>query len=109
MGKSVEINEAKFDEVVLKAKKPVLVDFWAPRCPPCRLLEPVVDELATEYEGKVSFVKLNRDENPGVANRYGIMSLPTIMVFKNGQPVSSITGFNKETRRELRNNIGSVL
>jgi thioredoxin 1 len=107
--RSVEISEENFTETVLSSKIPVLVDFWAPRCPPCRLLEPVVEELAGEYEGKVSFVKLNRDENPGVANRYGIMSLPTIMVFKNGQPVSSITGFTKETRRELRNNISSVL
>jgi thioredoxin 1 len=109
MSKPVEISEAKFNDTVLKAKTPVLVDFWAPRCAPCRLVEPVVDELANEYDGKISFVKLNRDENPGIANRYNIMSLPTILVFKNGQPVSSITGFTKDTRRELRNNIVSVL
>jgi len=105
----IEIQEAEFDEIVLKSKTPVLVDFWAPRCPPCRLLEPVVDELANEYTGKISFVKLNRDENPGIANRYNIMSIPTVIVFRDGRPVSSIVGFTKETRRELRNNIGSVL
>jgi thioredoxin 1 len=105
----LEINEDKFDALVLKAKKPVLVDFWAPRCAPCLLVEPVVDELAKEYDGKVAFFKLNRDENPGISNRYGVMSIPTVMVFKNGRPVSSITGFNKETRRELRNNIVSAL
>lgn len=104
-----DIDEATFNEAVLKAKTPVLVDFWAPRCAPCRLLEPVVDEVANEYQGKVTFVRLNRDENPGVANRYGVMSLPTLMVFKNGLPVSSITGFNKETRKQLQERIGSVL
>ena len=109
MGKSIEINEAQFAETVIKSKIPVLVDFWAPRCAPCRLVEPVVDELANEYEGKVAFVRLNRDENPSIGNRYNVMSLPTILVFNNGQPVSSITGFTKETRKELRNNIGSVL
>jgi thioredoxin 1 len=105
----IEIQEIEFDKIVLKSKIPVLVDFWAPRCPPCRLLEPVVDELANEYKDKISFVKLNRDENPGIANRYNIMSIPTVIIFKDGRPVSSIVGFTKETRRELRNNIGSVL
>ena len=109
MSKSVEIGEAKFEEAILKAKTPVLVDFWAPRCAPCRLVEPVVDELADKYQGKVAFYKLNRDDNPGIANRFNVMSLPTIMVFKNGRPMSSITGFTKETRRELKNNIDSVL
>jgi thioredoxin 1 len=109
MTKSVDIQEVQFEEAVLKSKNPALVDFWAPRCAPCRLVEPVVDELADEYEGRVDFFKLNRDENPGIANRFGVMSLPTIMVFKNGRPMSSITGFTKETRREMRNNIDSVL
>ena len=109
MSKSVEIGETMFEQAVLKAKTPVLVDFWAPRCAPCRLVEPIVDELADEYDGKIAFYKLNRDENPGIANRFNVISLPTIMVFKNGRPMSSITGFTKETRRELKNNINSVL
>jgi thioredoxin 1 len=109
MGKLVDIAEDKFDEAVLKAKTPVLVDFWAPRCAPCHLVEPIVEELAKEFEGKVAFYRMNRDENFKVANRYNIMSLPTIMVFKDGQPFSSITGFTKDTRRNLRDNIGSVL
>jgi thioredoxin 1 len=104
-----EINEAEFEKAVLKSAIPVLVDFWAERCPPCRLLEPVIDELADEYGGKISFIKINRDENPGIANRYNVMSIPTVIVFKNGRPVSSSIGFTKETRRALRNNIGSVL
>lgn len=109
MRKPVDIRETEFDGAVLKSSIPVLVDFWAERCPPCRLLEPVVDELAGEYEGKISFVKLNRDDNPGIANRYNVMSIPTLIVFKDGRPVSSIVGFTGETRKELRNNINSVL
>jgi thioredoxin 1 len=109
VNKPVEVREVEFGEAVIKFENPVLVDFWAERCPPCRLLEPVIDELAGEYEGKISFVKLNRDENPGIANRYNVMSIPTVIVFKNGRPVSGIFGFTKDTRRELRNNISSVL
>jgi thioredoxin 1 len=109
MNKPVDIRETEFEGKVIKSGIPVLVDFWAERCAPCRLLEPVVDELAGEYAGKISFVKLNRDENPGIANRYHVMSIPTVIVFKDGLPVSSIVGFTKETRRELRSNIDSVL
>lgn len=109
MSKPVEIEETKFNEVVLKAKTPVLVDFWAPRCMPCRLVAPIVDELANEYDGKVSFVKLNVDENPRVANQYGVMSIPMLIIFKNGQPVSSVMGFTSETRGELKKNIDSAL
>lgn len=109
MSKSVEIQEADFNEAVLQSKVPVLVDFWAPRCIPCRSVTPIVDELANQYEGEISFVKLNVDNNPGIASRYGIMGLPTLVVFKNGEPVSSVVGFTKETRSSLRKNIESVL
>ena len=109
MGKSVEIQEASFNETVIKSEIPVLVDFWAPRCAPCRVLEPIVDELCDEFRGKVTFVKVNRDENPGVASRYGVISLPTMIVFKDGKPVSSITGFTKETKKQLKDSIDSVV
>jgi thioredoxin 1 len=109
MGKSVEIKEDKFEEAVLKSKTPVLVDFWAPRCAPCRLVDPVVDQLAAEYEGKVSFFKLNRDENVGVATRYNVMSIPTVIIFKDGRPYSSHTGFTRDTKKELIENLNSVL
>ncbi len=109
MGRSVEIQEATFTEVVLQAKTPVLVDFWAPRCMPCRSVTPVVDELAGEYEGKVSFVRLNVDDNPRIAGKYGVMSLPTLMIFKNGQPFSSMVGFTGETRGGLKNSLDSAL
>ena len=84
MSKPVEVNEAKFDEMVLKAKLPVMVDFWAPWCGPCRMVAPIVDELANEYEGKVSFMKLNVDDSPKVASKYGVMSIPALIIFKNG-------------------------
>jgi thioredoxin 1 len=104
-----DITEANFDELVTKTRTPVLVDFWAPRCGPCRLLEPVLHELAGEYTGKVNFYRLNRDDNPKVGMRYNVMSLPTLMVFKNGHPYSSLTGFTKDTKRELKETLNAVL
>jgi thioredoxin 1 len=103
----VEVNEAKFDEMVLKAKIPVLVDFWAPWCGPCRMVAPLVDELANEYEGKVSFMKLNVDDSPKVASKYGVMSIPALIIFKNGQPVSNLVGFRPKP--ELKKNIETAL
>ncbi len=107
MSKPVEVNEAKFDEMVLKAKMPVLVDFWAPWCGPCRMVAPLVDELANEYEGKVSFMKLNVDDSPKIASKYGVMSIPALIIFKNGQPVSNIVGFRPKP--ELKKNIETAL
>jgi thioredoxin 1 len=107
MNKPVEISEAKFDEMVLKAKTPVLVDFWAPWCGPCLMVAPVVEELADEYEGKVAFVKINVDDSPQTASRYGIMSIPTLMIFKDGQPVSNIIGFRPKP--ELKRNLDEAL
>ena len=107
MSRSVEIKDANFSEIVTQAKTPVLVDFWAPWCAPCRMVAPVVDELAGEYEGRVSFGKVNVDENPKIASQYGIMSIPTLILFKDGQPVSNIVGFRPKD--ELKKSLDSAL
>jgi len=107
MSKPVEVNDGNFDQMVLQSKTPVLVDFWAAWCGPCRMVAPIVEELAGEYEGKVTVVKLNVDENPKTASQYGVMSIPTLFIFKNGAPVSNIVGFRPKA--ELKRNLDDVL
>ncbi len=86
------VMDTNFEEEVLKNSKPVLVDFWAPWCGPCRAIAPVVEELAKEYEGKVDIVKMNVDENPNTANKYRIRAIPTLILFKGGEIVAQVTG-----------------
>jgi len=107
MSKPVEIEEAKFEEAVLKAATPVLVDFWAPWCGPCRMVAPVVDELSEEYDGQMGFVKINVDDNPKIASQYGVMSIPTLIIFKDGMPFSNIVGFRP--KNELKKNLDEAL
>ena len=93
MSKPQEVTDAEFENEVLKSGLPVLVDFWAPWCGPCRMVAPVVEELAQEYDGKVKFVMVNIDVNVRTAATYGIRSIPTLLVFKRGEPVDQIIGF----------------
>ncbi len=87
-----EVTDVTFEEEVLKSKIPVLVDFWAPWCGPCRAVAPVVEEIANDYNGKLKVLKLNTDENPKTAQSYRISGIPSLMVFKNGQPVEQVVG-----------------
>ena len=107
MSKPVPINDGDFDQTVLQAEKPVLVDFWATWCGPCRMVAPIVDELADEYDGRISFVKLDVDQNPKTAAKYGIMSIPTLLIFKQGEPASHIVGFRP--KEELKRSLEEVL
>ena len=92
MSAALSVTDASFKQDVLESDVPVLVDFWAPWCGPCRMVAPVVDEIAQQYEGKVKVVKLNTDENPNIASQYGIRSIPTLMIFKGGQRVDMVVG-----------------
>lgn len=87
-----EITDANFEELVTKSNKPVMIDFWAEWCGPCRMITPIVNELSTEYEGKVTIGKVNVDDNPGITSKYGIRNIPTILFFKNGEIVDKQVG-----------------
>jgi thioredoxin 1 len=97
-----EITDATFDNDVIKAELPTLVDFWAPWCGPCRMVAPVVEELSQEYAGKVNFVKMNTDENPQVPGKFGIRSIPTLLIFKNGELKGTIVGFRPKSDMKKR-------
>jgi thioredoxin 1 len=97
MGKVVEVNDSNFQEEVLESECPVIVDFWAPWCGYCTKLAPILDELAEELNGRVKFAKLNVDENRNMASQYAVMSLPTMILFKNGQPADKFMGYMPKT------------
>jgi len=107
MTKPVVVEDGTFEQMVLKSDKPVLVDFWATWCRPCLMVAPIIDELAEEYGDKVDFVKLDVDENARTASNYGIMSIPTLLIFKDGQPVSHLVGVRP--KNELKQNLDAAL
>jgi thioredoxin 1 len=92
MSSVAAVTDATFEQEVLQSGVPVLVDFWAPWCGPCRMVAPVVEEVASQYGDKVKVVKLDTDQNPAVASQYGIRSIPTLMIFKGGQKVDMVVG-----------------
>ena len=101
------VGEDNFQNVVLQSKSPVLVDFWAQWCAPCLAAAPVLEELEKEYNGKIDFVKVNVDENGPLAVKYGITAIPTMLIFKGGQPVQQIIGYRP--KKELKKVFDEVL
>ncbi|MGA2031661.1 MAG: thioredoxin [Thermoguttaceae bacterium] len=93
-----EISDSDFDSEVLQSEHPVLVDFWAPWCGPCRMIAPILEQLATENGERLKVVKVNVDESPAVAGGYGVSSIPTLMLFKDGQIVDRFVGVQPKTR-----------
>jgi thioredoxin 1 len=104
MSSATAVSTADFDKEVLQSEVPVLVDFWAVWCGPCRAIAPTVDAVAEEYAGKAKVVKLNVDENPDIAGRYGVQSIPTLIIFKDGKKVGELVG-----GQNTRQTIGSAL
>ena len=102
----VILTEANFDQEVLKSPTPVLVDFWAEWCGPCKMIAPMLDELASEYDGKVKVGKVNIDESPSIATQYGIRAIPTLLIFKDGEVAEQVVGLR--SKRDLKANLDQV-
>lgn len=101
------VGESDFKAIVLDASRPVLVDFWAVSCGPCRMIAPFIDELAEEYKGRMDFTKLNVDEAPKIASTYAVMSIPRLIVFKDGKPFEQMTGFH--SKKDIQKMLNKVL
>ena len=96
----VKLTDENFEQEILKAELPALVDFWAPWCGPCHMVAPIVEEIANQYQGKLKVGKLNVDEAPGIASKYGIMSIPTLVIFKEGKVVEQMVGASPKEQIE---------
>jgi thioredoxin 1 len=104
---TIEINETNFEKEVLFSDKPVLVDFWAPWCGPCKMLSPVIEEIVSEYNGKARIFKVNTDENMSLSTKFQITSIPCLILFKNGEVLNKIVGFR--SKADIEKLINSVL
>jgi thioredoxin 1 len=102
----VTVTKSNFEQEVLQSPKPVLVDFWAEWCGPCKMLTPILDELATEFDGRVRIAKVNIDEHQELAAQFGISSIPTLLLFKNGEVVEQVVGLR--SKRDLKANLDRV-
>jgi len=107
MTKPIMVDDSNFDQMVLQAQTPVLVDFWAPWCRPCLMAAPILEELAKEYNGRINIAKMDVDQNPKTAAKYGIMAIPNLIIFKNGEPVSQIVGY--KPKQELKKDLDAAL
>ena len=103
------VTDASFEAEVLQAGQPVLVDFWAVWCAPCRMIAPVVEDLAAELSDRVKFVKMDIDANPQVPGRLGIMSIPTLIIFKDGQPAERTVGFRSNLKGDLKEKLEALI
>ena len=106
-GNVFEVEDSNFDTLVLQANKPVLVDFWAPWCGPCKAIGPVVEELAVKFDGKVRFAKCNVDASPVSPGNYGIKAIPTLLFFKDGKVIDQITGM--ATRKKIEDTLNKIV
>lgn len=102
MGAPVKVTDTTFEDVVVNSKTPILVDFWAEWCGPCKMIAPVLEELAQELDGQLLIGKLDVDNNPDTAMAFGVMSIPTLLLFKDGEPVDRIVGFQPKAQLKRR-------
>jgi thioredoxin 1 len=107
MANTIAVTDSTFDQIVLKGENPVLVDFWATWCKPCQMVAPILEELTKEYSGKLTIAKLDVDQNQQTAQRYRVMSIPTMIIFKQGKPVANIVGF--KPKDQLKKQLDAAL
>ena len=101
------VEESSFEQIVLQSEQPVLVDFWAPWCAPCRAIAPIIEEIAEEYGDRLAFAKLNVDGSPSIPSKYGIHSIPTLLLFKDGKPIQQVIGLTG--KKELKQILDTAL